>query len=732
MNRTTKQLASIGFAFLLIASAFSVVQIGSAQSAPDQYSITQNGQCTTVTPIQGEENVADHYDYRNPEKTPNETGANYYASFGTQDMQENQVSQMYLYEYNGDVSLVFLHDMLDTDEQDGDFGSTISMDIAGLPSGSWAVEDDDYQGEDDTWDKGATTTQVDWVWAAHRTDGGAYTGLQNLGTTGAITIESRFNENADRWDSVWGGGNNVINDWKFVDGDSSKQSLTMGEQLTITAGPCEPDETTTTEDPTETQTQTETETQTATETQTETATQTETQTQTATETQTETQTETTTETTTTEQPPETTTEQPTTTPTDEPPTAKLTAEVHDEDVNQFVLDASGSTDDNGIVKYVWDFGDGSEKVVTTPDDEPFERKFPKYHASGNYTATVTAYDESGQSDSANVTITVNDKYAPTLDVEELDVPSEVAAGDEFTSKLHATYDPTGVTVDWTFEGEAPSGGQGQEAQDWNGNEQRSWAKHTFENASEDKKKVVVTVTDGEGNSQSKALWIKVHPADWTPPADGDDGDDSDDDDGSNDGHGHADSNDDDDDSWVDVHRKAYERKQAREEAQKKAEEQKKEKERNETTPTPTPEPTFDEAMVEIVDFQLSDESIEAGQKITATAKVMNGNEVNGTTTVRLVSDGTEVATKDVSLDAGETKTVTMSHTFDSAGTYTLKAGGLSKSFTVTAPTTDDKALQDETPTMQQETTNDSGQPGFGVVAALIALVAAALIAVRRD
>ena len=66
---------------------------------------------------------------------------------------------------------------------------------------------------------------------------------------------------------------------------------------------------------------------------------------------------------------------------------------------QFSFDASASRDDNGIVTYIWNFGDGSAAVTAA---SPYASH--KYGASGTYTVSVTVKDAAGQSSTATATI----------------------------------------------------------------------------------------------------------------------------------------------------------------------------------------------------------------------------------------------------------------------------------------------------------------------------------------
>ena len=81
-------------------------------------------------------------------------------------------------------------------------------------------------------------------------------------------------------------------------------------------------------------------------------------------------------------------------PTDNPPVASF-------DYTCTELSCSftdGSSDDNGITSYNWNFGDGNSSTAANPSHS--------YSADGSYTVTLTVTDSAGQSDSTSQTVTV--------------------------------------------------------------------------------------------------------------------------------------------------------------------------------------------------------------------------------------------------------------------------------------------------------------------------------------
>jgi PKD repeat protein len=69
--------------------------------------------------------------------------------------------------------------------------------------------------------------------------------------------------------------------------------------------------------------------------------------------------------------------------------------------------SAGSVDNDGsIVSYQWDFGDGSSGSGANPSHQ--------YHSTGNYTATLVVTDNTGDSDSASVAVSISGLSATAL------------------------------------------------------------------------------------------------------------------------------------------------------------------------------------------------------------------------------------------------------------------------------------------------------------------------------
>ncbi|WP_207590563.1 PQQ-binding-like beta-propeller repeat protein [Halomontanus rarus] len=182
-------------------------------------------------------------------------------------------------------------------------------------------------------------------------------------------------------------------------------------------------------------------------------------------------------------------------------------------------------------------------------------------------------------------------------------------------------------------------------------------------------------------------------------------------------------------------------------------------------------PVGGNAEITVTDLTASPTEIETGETVTITAMLENTGEKSGDHTVELRLDGDTIAEESVTVASGETETVTVTHTFDDPGTYTISVDGteltLEVGDAVTAPndssddsddpdgTDDDQDGHDdgdgsdpdsderddsETELDESDDTNDDnpdpadddGQPGFGFASALVALLTAGLFAHRFD
>ena len=139
-----------------------------------------------------------------------------------------------------------------------------------------------------------------------------------------------------------------------------------------------------------------------------------------------------------------------------------------------------------------------------------------------------------------------------------------------------------------------------------------------------------------------------------------------------------------------------------------------------------------------VDASLATTELQTGGTASVEAIVTNDGSTAGSTDVTLSIDGEPVDSETVALDAGEQATVAFEYGFDTAGEYEIAVdGSVLGTVTVDAPEsgdgTDAAADEGSDDADGQETDSGSGDgsPGFGLAAALVALIGAALLAVRR-
>ena len=193
------------------------------------------------------------------------------STYGLYDWSANGESRMFLYDGPNGISLVMRHDRLYdtrtigshapyrniTDPSPG--GGAVSFRFTDLPNGGWAYLDDAQPNGwySDSFSSGETTYHhqdsesggtsyktfaggdftADWAWYEGSTDGGAYRGLQNLGS-GAMTIDPSFNENAALWQmGPQKDTHQPITAWRIRDAQTDEwQTLDMRSTLTIERG----------------------------------------------------------------------------------------------------------------------------------------------------------------------------------------------------------------------------------------------------------------------------------------------------------------------------------------------------------------------------------------------------------------------------------------------------------------------------------------------------------------
>ena len=213
------------------------------------FTVQQGERCTEVSAIgDGSESVEDFYDYRLPEDRASEANGGsdpgsgpYYASAGTESLQQDGESLLFLYNGQDGMSLVIVHDSLDSGPSGG---GAATLEIDGLPDdGTWVVKDDYYLDPDtgeiaatnyDNWRVDESSDVIDWTWDDGRTDGGVFRGLDGEST---VTIDPAFNEKAALYGEHYNGS---IHSWRLLNGSGrANMSLNMDQELTIQQGRCD-------------------------------------------------------------------------------------------------------------------------------------------------------------------------------------------------------------------------------------------------------------------------------------------------------------------------------------------------------------------------------------------------------------------------------------------------------------------------------------------------------------
>ncbi|MXR42411.1 S8 family serine peptidase [Halobaculum sp. WSA2] len=131
------------------------------------------------------------------------------------------------------------------------------------------------------------------------------------------------------------------------------------------------------------------------------------------------------------------------------------------------------------------------------------------------------------------------------------------------------------------------------------------------------------------------------------------------------------------------------------------------------------------SVFEYSNFSVTPESGTEPLSVTGSVNVTNvGNEA-GTVSVDLLVNGSVNATKTVTLEPGETRTVSVGSTSLDAGNYEVAIDGLEPRSVVVN-------RSDQVITADPTTTTTTETPGFTVVLSVFALLFAGLVAIRRD
>jgi len=161
--------------------------------------------------------------------------------------------------------------------------------------------------------------------------------------------------------------------------------------------------------------------------------------------------------------------------------------------DEVTFDGSASTDNDGVVSYEWDFGDGTNATGETVTHA--------YDAAGTYTVTLTVTDDAGNTDTDTLTVEV-------LPVDETDPVADAGPDREVL---------LGTTVD--FDGSGSTDNVGIESYEWDfddgTNATGATVSHAY--ASAGTYDVTLTVTDTSGNTATDTATVTVLESDETPP-----------------------------------------------------------------------------------------------------------------------------------------------------------------------------------------------------------------------
>lgn len=152
------------------------------------------------------------------------------------------------------------------------------------------------------------------------------------------------------------------------------------------------------------------------------------------------------------------------------------------------------------------------------------------------------------------------------------------------------------------------------------------------------------------------------------------------------------------------------------------------------------------ADVSVTSASLSTTAVSVGESVTVTATAENTGSKRGSIDLRLVVDGSDTGTsRSLEVPAGSSRSASVTTTFDAPGEYEVSFGGVvAGSVTVTGDGTAPTPTVSPEPTETAEpgaspsetatsspTETPTGQPGFGLLVAVLAGLVAAGLAARR-
>lgn len=128
------------------------------------------------------------------------------------------------------------------------------------------------------------------------------------------------------------------------------------------------------------------------------------------------------------------------------------------------------------------------------------------------------------------------------------------------------------------------------------------------------------------------------------------------------------------------------------------------------------------------------EEVTQGQRARISFSLTNTGGQSGSTSYTINVDGSEATSNSVALDAGESRTLTWSLPTTEAGdvSWEVSAAGQSIDGTLSVEAPPEPQTTGDEDDGDDDDGDDGGQPGFGLIVALFALIGAALLALRRQ